>query len=81
MTDKNDIMALNELTGIVHEYNGTRVGGVGSASMGSGIGFVPCGCEDGSWFEEAVERDTLTVIRRKHLERGIWEPAECVDDS
>lgn len=71
-----DFLALNQLTGRVHKYGGTKLGGIGADENGIGIGIVPCGCDG---FKEAVENDTIIAIQPKHLERGIWKPAECLE--
>lgn len=63
MSDDNEIMMLNELTGLVHEYPGAGVGRVHD-----------CGCG----LDES-ECDNLIAIHREHLERGIWETAPCVE--
>lgn len=63
MTD-DEMLALNELTGRVHKYEGPGLGRP-----------LSCGCEG---FAEAVDAGALTVIRARHLERGIWEPADCL---
>lgn len=75
--DAEEMLALNELTGLVHDYKGTQIGGLGADKTDKGIGIISCGCDG---FEEAVENDTLTMIRRKHLERGIWQAAPCLQD-
>ena len=77
MNDPEKMLALNDVTGIVHDYKGTSPGGLGSEDNDMPVGIIPCGCDE---FEEAVENNTLTMIRRRHLERGIWEPAECLTD-
>lgn len=77
MTDADEMLALNELTGLVHTYEGTGLGGVGVDENDMGIGLLSCGCDG---FEEAAKNDTLTMIRRKHLERGIWQAAPCLSD-
>ena len=70
------ILLLNQLTGRVHDYKGTAIGGLGSEEHNSPVGIIPCGCDG---FDEACEADELTVINPRHLERGIWEPAKCLD--
>lgn len=66
----DEILALNELTGLVHKYKGTEL-------KPDGIGLITCDCED---FEDAAEHSSLTAINREHLERGIWKPAPCLQD-
>jgi len=75
MSDPEEMLALNEVTGLVHNYEGTIPGGLGAEEHDVPIGIAPCGCE---LFEEAVANDNLKVINRKHLEAGIWEPADCM---
>lgn len=75
--DPEEMMALNQITGRVHKYNGTMLGGINKEDHDHNIGIIPCGCEE---FEEAIKTDNLIMIERKHLERGIWEPAECVNE-
>lgn len=65
MDPDRDPLMLDELTGLVHAYEGA-----------SFTGPIPCGCEH---VNESVEADSLTLIYREHLERGIWEPADCLD--
>ena len=72
----DDFLALNQLTGRVHKYGGAQPGGIGADENGLGIGVVPCGCDG---FEEGVLNDTIMAIQPKHLERGIWEPADCLN--
>ena len=79
MSEPDEMLLLNEVTGIVHEYNGTGPGGYSSDEADSVIGVLPCGCEDDDLFAEAVEMDNLIMIERRHLEKGIWEPAPCVE--
>lgn len=74
----SEILALNELTGKVHKYNGTCLGGVGSEDNDMPIGIDSCGCDG---FEEAAKNDSLTVIKRRHLENGIWQPADCLNNN
>lgn len=63
------MLALNEITGIVHDYDGVRQNRHGN------IECIPCGCNG---YEEAWEEDLLLLIREEHLERGIWERGECL---
>jgi hypothetical protein len=60
--DSDEMLALNELTGLVHDYAGAGLGRP-----------LDCGCGLGD-----EELDALVMIRRKHMERGIWRPAPCL---
>lgn len=59
----DDMMMLNEITGLVHEYEGAGLGRP-----------LNCGCDLGD-----DELDNLVMIHREHMERGIWQPAPCVE--
>lgn len=80
MTDNNEMLALDRVTGLVHQYNGTKPGGIGSEDMGFGVGVIPCDCEGdhAELFEEDLVSDNVVVVDERHLEQGIWEPAPCL---
>jgi len=69
MSNPDKMLALNELTGRVHDYTGPGLQGP-----------LKCGCDgkDLELFREGIEHDTLTMINPKHLEAGVWEPAPCL---
>jgi len=75
--DAEEMLVLNKLTGLVHNYDGTVPGGYGGDPGSGGIGVAPCGC-DGELFEESVMTDHAILIKGKHLEAGVWEPAPCL---
>lgn len=65
--DEEHILMLDELTGLVHQYEG--VVGPGGPHL--------CDCE---LVEYSYEAGTLVSIPRRAFEIGIWEPAECLRD-
>lgn len=80
--DPDEMLALDKVTGLVHQYKGTAPGGIGGEEMGFGIGIIPCDCEgqQAEIFEENVMNSNTVMIKRRHLEAGIWERAECLEE-
>lgn len=64
MSDENEMLALNELTGVVHDYAGASLSGM-----------IDCGCG-----LDEHDQTNMIAIHREHMERGIWEPAPCIED-
>jgi len=80
----DEILLLNRLTGRVHKYKGT-----GPATTEDGdLTIVPLLC-DCDLIGEAMEKDAqkedheegfVKGIDWEHLEKGIWEPAPCLEE-
>lgn len=77
------MLILNKLTGRVHEYNGTMVGGITKEDSEEAIGVIPCSCEgkDAEMFEDCLTSDNNMAIEEENMEKGIWEPAPCLQES
>lgn len=65
--DSGGLLLLNRLTGRVHDYEGS---GLTGAHL--------CDCD---LIQEAYDLDQVIVLRPRHLEQGIWEAGDCLDET
>lgn len=80
MPMSDEMLALDECTGLVHQYEGTAPGGIGAEDMGFGVGIIPCDCEGehAEIFEDDMNAGNVVMVEQRHLAAGIWEPAPCL---
>lgn len=81
MSDEHELLLLDKLTGLVHQYKGTRIDGVAGEESPFSVRVAPCGCKRdyAAIVDESLEHDMMVVIKRRHLDIGIWKPAPCLN--
>lgn len=79
--NENELLILDETTGLVHQYNGVGPGGIVGEQSNHEIGLLPCGCDGrlGELFVNSALDNNLIVISDDHLEFGVWKRAPCLE--